>query len=40
MRAGIIGTLYVLLTLHKKERDAARKQRMQYWEEQVISPPV
>ena len=35
MRTGVVGTLYVLLTLHKKERDAARNQRMHYWEEQV-----
>ncbi|KAH9839470.1 uncharacterized protein C8Q71DRAFT_513434 [Rhodofomes roseus] len=31
---GVVGTLSLLLTLHKKEREEARKQRMQYWEEQ------
>ena len=33
----MIGTLYLLFSIHGRQRDNEREKRLQYWREQVIS---
>jgi hypothetical protein len=33
----MIGTLYLLFSIHGRERDNEREKRLQYWREQVMS---
>ena len=34
---GMIGTLYLLFSIHGRQRDNEREKRLQYWREQVIN---
>ena len=36
---GIFGTLATLFIVHRKQRDAEREKRIQYWREQVRLSP-
>jgi hypothetical protein len=33
---GMIGTLYLLFSIHGRQRDSEREKRLQYWREQVM----
>lgn len=37
---GVIATLVGMFFMHKKERDAERDKRVQYWQEQVLYSPL